>query len=113
MEEGSQSASGASGEFLQRLGWPGVGWSKASQLRHLLSVPEPKRGPVGLEGKPVPPIPRPSAVGKVRVCLHGESGPRVPTLMGRCSNPALDLQQLQKLGPCAQADGRLTPTCVR
>lgn len=50
MEEGSQSASGASGVFLQCLGRPGAGWSRASQPRPLLSVPGPKRGPMGLEG---------------------------------------------------------------
>lgn len=81
MEEGSPS--GASGVFLQCLGRPGAGWLS------LAATPSPfcPKTQAGRDGSGrQSPIPRPSGVGKVRVYLHGESGPHVPTLMGRRSN---------------------------
>lgn len=66
---------------------PGPARSRLEQS--LTAAPSPfcprtQAGPDG-SGRQSP-IPRPSGVGKVRVYLHGESGPRIPTLMGRRSN---------------------------
>lgn len=66
---------------------PGPARSRLAQS--LAATPSPfcPRTQAGRDGSGrQSPIPRPSGVRKVRVYLHEESGPRVPTLMGRRSN---------------------------